>query len=76
MSIEIQGKQISTRFVELDKGFLFDPVTYIPGHANGHAGHPDCEQGVVVGVTTHTVKVLYSKSRKVSDTDPNDLVWG
>ena len=61
---------------------LYDKVTYVPGHAKGNAGHPDCELGVIVGFTngssSHapTVRVLYCKSRNVQHTDPQDLVWG
>ena len=61
---------------------LYDKVTYVPGHAEGNAGHEDCEQGVIVGysgrTTTHnpTIRVLYCKSRTVQHTDPSDLVWG
>ena len=52
------------------------PVTYVPGHANGNAGHKDCELGVIVGISEDTVKVLYCKSRTVQFTRPEDLVWG
>ncbi len=74
--VEIEGRGIS-----MDTN-LYDKVTYIPGHADGKANHPDCEQGVIVGFTigssSHaaTVRVLYCKSRTVQHTSPEDLVWG
>jgi len=64
-----------------DKHYL-NPVTYVPGHVQGNAGHEDCEQGVIVHINTNTndqhesIKVLYCKSRTVQLTDPEDLVWG
>lgn len=53
-----------------------NPVTYVPNHANGNAGHPDCEQGVIVGINEDTVSVMYCKSRTVQRTNPENLVWG
>lgn len=76
MKIEIEGREVSTA-----KNYL-DPVTYVPSHANGNAGHPDCEPGVIIRVhTTHmgqvqSVSVLYCKTRTVQATNPSDLVWG
>ena len=69
--------QIEKREVTLPANHL-DPVTYVPSHANGNAGHKDCEKGVIMGVNIHTdsVKVLYCKSRTVQLTNPDDLVWG
>lgn len=68
--MEIEGKEL-----DQDLNYL-DPVTYIPGHANGNAGHPDCEQGVIIGLRHNSVMVLYSKSRTVQGTSPDELVWG
>jgi len=62
--------------IDMDIHYL-SPVTYVPGHANGNAGHVDCEQGVIVGVAADSgVMVLYCKSRTVQKTDSCDLVWG
>lgn len=68
--MEIEGRELS------EKSNYLDPVTYVPGHADGNAGHPDCEKGVIIGLNQETVRVLYSKSRTVQGTDPADLVWG
>ncbi len=54
----------------------FDKVTYVPPHANGNAGHSDCEQGVIISFSDHGVKVLYSKSRSIQITRPDCLVFG
>jgi len=66
---------IENREVTTEKNYL-DPVTYVPGHAGGNAGHPDCELGVIISVTEQAIKVLYCKSRTVQSTAPEDLVWG
>ena len=68
--MEIEGREVAT-----PKNYL-DPVTYIPGHAQGNAGHRDCEPGVIIGVTMEAVRVLYCKTRTVQSTRPRDLVWG
>lgn len=68
--MKIQGSEVS-----IEKNYL-DPVTYVPPHANGNAGHKDCEQGVIVKVTDEVVMVLYCKGRTVQSTRPEDLVWG
>ena len=52
------------------------PVLYVPNHANGDAGHKDCEKGVIISLGACDVRVLYCKSRTVQATDPRDLVWG
>ncbi len=67
--MEIEGR-------ELTESNYLDPVTYVPNHAKGNAGHPDCEQGVIIDRGENHVKVLYCKSRKVQATNPDDLVWG
>jgi len=70
--MKIEGRDITTT-----ENYL-DPVTYIPGHANGNAGHKDCEKGVIISMEEDfgTVKVLYCKGRTVQATNPSDLVWG
>ena len=59
-----------------EKEIYFDNVTYIPPHAKGNAGHKDCKQGVIIGTRGGMVRVLYSESRVVQATNPDDLVWG
>jgi hypothetical protein len=63
--------------VDLDiaRNYL-DNVTYVPGHANGNAGHKDCQKGVIISFTEDNVKVLYCDTRTVQATNPKDLVWG
>ena len=36
-----------------------DRVIYIPGHANGDRGHPDCERGTVSSANEHSVFVRF-----------------
>ena len=61
--------------VKMPDNYL-DPVTYVPTHAKGNAGHPDCEQGVIIRKDDEAVFVLYCKSRTVQRTMPDNLVWG
>ncbi len=68
--MEIEGREVTT------EGNQFDPVTYVPHHANGNAQHPDAEQGVIVNVRAKLVGVLYCKSRTIQMTNPDELVWG
>ena len=68
--MKIQGRELSIDHHCLDK------VTYVPGHAKGNAGHPDCQQGVIISWNDTVVKVLYCDGRTVQSTDPDDLVWG
>ena len=68
--MEIEGREIN-----IERNYL-DPVTFVPGHAKGNAGHKDCEQGVIISIRETSVGVLYCKGRTVQATDPDDLVWG
>jgi len=68
--MKIQGRELRKEYNYLDK------VTYVPNHAKGNAGHPDCEQGVIIDFNEEFVNVLYSKSRNISATMPENLVWG
>ena len=52
------------------------PVTYIPSHAHGNAGHPDAETGNILAITKNGIRVLYTKSRTVQLTDPAYLRFG
>ncbi len=70
MCIQIEGRDVDT------KNNLHDPVTYVPGHANGNANHKDCERGVIIRVQNASVFVLFSNSRTIQAVYPNDLVWG
>lgn len=54
----------------------YDLVTYVPMHANGDAGHADCQQGVIINTTKDHVNVLYCNSRRIQATYPEHLVWG
>ena len=71
--MKIDGKEVD----ENGRDYL-SPVTYIPAHANGNAGHPDCEPGVLIGMSVDgtALRVLYCKERTVQVTRPEDLVWG
>ena len=68
--MQIEGRDVAT-----PKNYL-DPVTYVPNHVGGNAGHADCEPGVIIGVSVDMVRVLYCKTRTVQSTRPDDLVWG
>lgn len=67
--------KIQNTEIDMDKHYL-NPVTYVPYHAEGNAGHKDCEQGVIIGLTAKHIMVLYCTSRTVQITDPDSLVWG
>lgn len=67
--------KIEGREIDADNNYL-DPVTYIPNHAQGNAGHKDCRQGVIIRASDEAVFVLYCNTRTVQSTDPDDLVWG
>lgn len=68
--MEIEGREVTS-----EKNYL-DPVTYVPSHAKGNAGHSDCQQGVIIRVNETTVFVLYCNTRTVQATEASDLVWG
>lgn len=61
---------------DLKSSDYLSPVTYVPSHAEGNAGHKDCEQGVIITWGPTHVRVLYGKSRTTQATNPEDLVWG
>lgn len=67
--------KIESTEIDIDIHYL-SLVTYVPGHVNGNAGHPDCEPGVIIRVSDDNVFVLYCKGRTVQSTSPEDLVWG
>jgi len=46
--MKIENKTIT------EKNYL-DKVTYVPSHAEGNAGHEDCEQGVIIRCTDYFV---------------------
>ena len=68
--MEIEGKTL-----DINTHYL-DPVTYVPPHANGDAGHKSAEQGVIISLGNDHIKVLYCIGRTVQATNPEDLVWG
>lgn len=62
---------------ESDRLVKYDPVTYIPNHANGNAQHADAEQGVFIEFNAFDLAmVLYCKSRTIQRTNIKDLVLG
>ena len=67
--------KIENREITNQNNYL-DSVTYVPHHANGNAGHKDCEQGVIIAINNEAIMVLYCKSRTVQATNPEDLVFG
>lgn len=36
-----------------------DQVRYLPMHAHGNAGHPDCERGIVTSLAGEYVRVRF-----------------
>ena len=60
--------------IELQEKHIGDKVTYIPTHANGQVGHPDCELGVISSWNDGGVFVNYVYN--TCRTDFRDLVWG
>lgn len=56
---------------------LFPPgsrVRYIPMHAHGDRGHPDCEDGIVSSCNHENVFVKYGGKQTAQATDPEDLI--
>jgi len=45
-----------------------DHVTYVPTHAQGNTGHPDCTQGVVSSVNDTFVFVKYNNNMCIMTT--------
>lgn len=68
MKAQIEGREVTTE----DIG---SPVTYIPRHANGDAGHPDCERGNISSFTEDRVWVRYQAATGAL-TPTELLVWG
>jgi hypothetical protein len=68
--MRIQGRELK----DSDKG---SKVTYIPTHAEGNAGHKDCEGGTISSWNDSCVFVnYYGTETKGQATYPEDLVWG
>ena len=73
--LEIEGR-------ELEEEDRWSPVTYVPDHAKGNAGHKDCEHCVllqissVLGFASNLVSVLNCQTRTRQRVDPKYLVWG
>jgi hypothetical protein len=61
--------------VVLTKESIGSKVTYVPNHANGNAGHPDCEGGTISSWNDHNVFINYGKGTNAA-TRTEDLVWG
>ena len=60
--------------IELTEEHIGSKVTYIPNHANGNAGHKDCEGGTIKRWNNHGVFVIYRSNTYI--TNFKDLVWG
>ena len=68
---KIEDKEVS------DVWNYLDPVTYVPAHAKGNAGHKDCEKGVFIRLKKEGyASVLYCNTRTVQVTSLKDLVFG
>ena len=50
-------------------------VTYVPNHAEGNAGHKDCEGGTISLWNDKFIFVNYGTGTNQA-TSPGDLVWG
>lgn len=61
---------------ELTEEHYLCPVTYVPNHADGNAGHADAEQGVLIRWDDEHAFVLYCKGRKVARTLLYNLRFG
>ena len=64
---KIEGRQVTAEDLGAN-------VTYIPGHADGKASHPDCERGVIKSWSPTAIFVTYGRSTQA--TTPSDLIWG
>ena len=70
------------RCIECEKFEPGDAVRYIPGHAHGDRGHPDCEDGRVSSENGYSVFVRFNKTVEKlgwdgttsQGCDPRDLV--
>jgi hypothetical protein len=51
-------------------------VTYVPHHAKGNAGHPDCERGTISSKNDTYVFVRFGRSTTGQACDPSQLVRG
>lgn len=49
-------------------------VTYVPGHVDGDAGHPDCETGTLMHWNNAGAMVDYGRNK--CRTNFTDLIWG
>lgn len=65
--MEIEGIEIN------DDANYLDLVTYVPKNATSPG---DCERGVIIGIPSTGVNVLYCNDRSIRLTNPDDLVWG
>lgn len=57
---------------ELDTGRL---VIYVPTHANGNMGHPDCEEGVLTAFDNNFCWVRYGPDLHSKATLRENLEW-
>jgi hypothetical protein len=61
---------------ELTEQHKNQPVTYIPMHAKGDTGHPDCERGRIKSWNDTNVFVWYHSGDTAAATNPDDLMLG
>ena len=59
----------------LKESDIHSKVTYVPLHAEGNAGHKDCEGGIITSWNDCYIFVNYGKGHS-NATRPEDLVWG
>ena len=64
--------------MEANDFIKYDKVTYVPPHANGNAGHPDSEQGVLISLSDDrkTARVLICNGRTIQRCSLDSLVEG
>ena len=67
--MEIEGRPLTPNEI-------WEPVTYIPGHADGDPTHPDCEKGILKSWNQQNVFCVFYDSRRAQACSPGDLRWG
>lgn len=50
-------------------------VVYIPNHADGNYGHPDCKEGPITSMNEHFVFVRYGLGDTSAATKRENLIW-
>lgn len=70
LKMKIEGREV------IMGNQLFDPITYIPSHAEGDITHEDVVGGVLMGVAGNYIRFLNCQTRTMQRVNPEDLVWG